>query len=74
MKISEQIALAETFCFVQVFVFCWLIKKNVLEWFLPVMCKEQALSRSTKLLSRNMVFRNTWLGNTIIIFVVKQIC
>ena len=24
--------------------------------------------------SNNIVFRNTWLGNTVIIFVIKQIC
>ena len=37
----------------QVFVFCRVINKNVLEWFLLITCKEHALSRSTYILSRN---------------------
>ena len=52
MTISEQIAVAAIFYFGQVFVFCRLINKNVLEWFILIMCKEHILSRSTNL-SRN---------------------
>ena len=37
--ISEQIAFATAFYFGQVFVFCRLINKSVLEWFLLIMCK-----------------------------------
>ena len=43
MMILEQIALAAIFSFGQVFVFCDLINKNVLEWFLLTMCKEHTL-------------------------------
>ena len=42
MAITEQIALATIFYFGQVFVLCWLINKNVLEWFLLIICKEHA--------------------------------
>ena len=38
--ISEQTVLAVTLYFEQVFVFCILINKNVLEWFLQIICKE----------------------------------
>ena len=41
------------FYFEQVFVFCMLTNKNVLEWFLLIMCKEHTLLRSTNLFSRN---------------------
>ena len=41
------------FYFEQVSVFCMLINKNVLEWFLLMVCKEHTLLRSTKLISRN---------------------
>ena len=51
--ISEQIALTATFYFGKVYVFCRLINKNVLEWFLLIMCKEHSLRRSTNLFSRN---------------------
>ena len=61
MTISEQIALAAIFCFGQAFVFCNLISKNVLEWFLLIMCKEHTLSRSTNLLSRNHSILSFWL-------------
>ena len=53
MIISEQIAVAAIFYFGQVLIFCRLINKNVLEWFLLIMCKEHTLSRSTKLINRN---------------------
>ena len=38
-KASEQIAFAAVFYFGQVFGFCKLINKSVLEWFLLIMCK-----------------------------------
>ena len=38
--ISEEIALAAMFYFEQVFAFCLLINKNVLEWFLLIICEE----------------------------------
>ena len=53
MAISEEISLAAIFYFGQVFIFCRLINKNVLECFLLIMCKEHTLTRSTNLLSRN---------------------
>ena len=37
---SEQTALAAMFHFGQVSVFYMLIHKNVLEWFLKILCKE----------------------------------
>ena len=37
---SEQTALAATLQLEQTFVFCILINKNVLEWFLQIICKE----------------------------------
>ena len=37
--ISEQTVFAAVLCFGQVFVFCRLIDKSMLEWFLPIMCK-----------------------------------
>ena len=49
----EQIALAAIFYFGKVFVFCRLINKNMFEWFLLIVCKEQTLTRSINLLSRN---------------------
>ena len=42
------IALAAIFFFGQVFVFCRLINKNVLKWYL-LMCKEHTVSRHTNL-------------------------
>ena len=51
--ISEQIALAAMFYFEQDFAFCMLINKNVLEWFLLIICKEHALYRCANLSSRN---------------------
>ena len=51
--ISEQIAHATMFYFEQVFIFCMLIEKNVLEWFLLIACKEHILLRSANLISRN---------------------
>ena len=53
MTISEHICLCCIFHFGIVFVFCRLINKNVLEWFLLIMYKEHALIRSTNLFSRN---------------------
>ena len=47
MMISEQTILAAIFYFGQVFVFCWLINKNVLEWCLLIMYQEHTLIRST---------------------------
>ena len=41
------------FYFEQAFVFCMLINKNVLEWFLLKVFKELTLLRSTNLFSRN---------------------
>ena len=41
------------FYFKQFFAFCMLINKNVLEWFLLIICKEHTLPRSTNLFSRN---------------------
>ena len=38
-KTTEQIAFAAVLYFGQVFVFCRLINKSVLEWFLLIMCK-----------------------------------
>ena len=53
LLVSEQIVLAAMIYFEQVSVFCMLINKNVLEWFLLMVCKEHTLLRSTKLISRN---------------------
>ena len=50
---SEQMALATMFYFEQVFVFCMLINKNLLEWFLIIICKEYTLLISANVLSRN---------------------
>ena len=52
-KASEQIAFAAVFYFGQVFGFCKLINKSVLEWFLLIMCKYHTLNRSTTLFSRD---------------------
>ena len=52
MTVLEQIALAPVFYFGQVFVFCMLINKDALEWFLLIMCREHTLDRYTKLFSR----------------------
>ena len=50
------------FYFGQVLVFCELINKNVLGWFLLIMCKEHTLRRSTNLLrSRNHPTLCLWL-------------
>ena len=50
--ISEQVALAATSYFEQVFVFCMIFNKNVLVWFLLILCKEHILHRSKNCLSR----------------------
>ena len=51
--VSGQVALSAMFHCEPVFVFWRLINKDVLKWFLLVICKEQTLSRLTNLLSRN---------------------
>ena len=51
--ISEQIALAAMFYFGRVFAFCRLIKKNVLEWFLLVICVNNILCVDLQSFSRN---------------------
>ena len=53
MVIPKQIALTAVFYFGQAFVFCMLINKNVLEWFLLIMCKERTLSRTINFASSN---------------------
>ena len=53
IQISEQTALAATLYFGQVFVFCILINKNVLEWFLQTIYKENIPTRSANLFIRN---------------------
>ena len=53
IEVSEQVALAAMFYFEQVFAFWMLINRNMLEWFLPIKCKEHTLLRSTNLFSRN---------------------
>ena len=50
MAISEQITLAAIFNFEQVFLFCMLLNKTMLEWFLLIMWKEQTLTRYTNFL------------------------
>ena len=51
--ISERIALDTVFHFEQVFFFCSLLNKNVLEWFLIIICKGHTLTISTNPFSRN---------------------
>ena len=51
--ILEQKVLTAMFYFGQGFVFCRLINKNVLEWFLLIICKELTLIRSTNFVSKN---------------------
>ena len=48
MPISEEITLIAIFYFGQIFVFCELMNRNVLKWFL-LMCKEHTPSRCTNL-------------------------
>ena len=50
--ISEQRSLAATLYFEQVYVFCILINKNKLEWFLQIICKENTPTRSANLFIR----------------------
>ena len=59
--ISEQIVFVVMFYFEQVFVFCMLINKHVLEWFLLVICKEHTLLRSMDLFSENHFKLYFWL-------------
>ena len=51
--ISEQMALDTVFHFAQVFLFYRLISKNVLEWFLLIICKGHTLT----------IFTNPFSGN-----------
>ena len=51
--VSDQIALADVLYFRKIFVFCRLINKNELEWFLLKIRKERTLKRSTNRFSRN---------------------
>ena len=51
--ISEQIALDTVFHFEQVFLFCRLVNKNVLEWFLLIICKGHTPTVSTNPFSRD---------------------
>ena len=53
IMISEQLVLSTMFYFEQGFVFCRLIKKTVLEWFLLIVCEKHTLSTSTNPLRRN---------------------
>ena len=59
--LKRMIALAATFYFEQFFVFCELINRNVLEWFLLIMCKKLTLKRSTNVLIRNHTTLCFWL-------------
>ena len=56
-----------TFCFRRSFCFCRLINKNMLEWFLLVMCKEYTLTGSTNLFSRNHSALCFWLRREVLI-------
>ena len=47
--------------FGQVFVFCRLFNKNLLKWFLLMICKEHILNRSTKRFGRNHPTLCFWL-------------
>ena len=58
---TEQIALAVMFYFGQVFVFWRLVNKNMLGWFLLIMCKEDTLIKSTNLFSKNHPILCFWL-------------
>ena len=60
ITILEQTVVAAIVYFGQVFVFCSLIYKKVLEWFLLIMCKEDILCTSTILL-RNHPILSFWL-------------
>ena len=57
--VSEQIVVAAVFCSGQVFVFCRLINKNMLEWFLLII--KLTLNRSTNFFSRNHPTLCFWL-------------
>ena len=59
--VSEQIALATIFYFEQVFAFCTLINKSMLECFLLIICKEHTLARFTNLFRRNHPTLCFWL-------------
>ena len=49
----EEITLTAMLHFGQVFLFWRLINKNFLEWFLPIICKEHTLTKSTTTFSRS---------------------
>ena len=57
--VSEQIAVAAVFYSRQVFVFCRLTNKNMLEWFLLII--KLSLNRSTNFFSRNHPTLCFWL-------------
>ena len=57
----RKIALAAIHYFGEVFVLFRLINKKVLEWFVPIICKEHILTRSTNLLNRNHPTLCFWL-------------
>ena len=63
----KQVAHAVIFYFGQVFVFCWSINKNVLEWFLLIISEKYTLTRSTNLLSRNHSTLCFWLCCSLLI-------
>ena len=60
--ISEQIAFAAVLYFGQVFVFCRLINKSTLEWFLTKLVYTNTLTRSTNSCSRNQPTLCFWLA------------
>ena len=64
--LSEQTALAAMLYFGQVFAFCMLNNKNVLEWFLLIICKEHTPTRSANLCRGNThvtsTLRGQWVG------------
>ena len=45
----------------QVFVFCRLTNKNLLEWLLQTICKDHTLRTSANLISRNHLILCSWL-------------
>ena len=61
--VSEQIALCALFYFGQVFVFCWLINENVLEWFLLIMYKQYTQDKIYKPFSQKPSY---------IVFLIKK--
>ena len=51
--LSVELTIAAIFYFEQIFLFCIVINKNVLEWFLLIMRKEYTLSTTPNLFNRN---------------------